>query len=224
MTVCAWAKLDPEFVDNDARLVSKATGIQEQDHWWMLSTATSGGERRLRARLKAGGSTTTLIAGSGTLALNSWLHLAASYDGAALRLFVNGVETGSTPKTGAIDANSAAPIWIGANPPAAYAPFHGLLDDVRIYNTSMNAANVTAVMNDTAAKPPPRLMKLEPGLGRAWSLLGSGSPGHYLHLERAGSLRSPDWQLIATEALVTPTVWFHDSNDLPQAFYQLKLE
>ncbi|MBI4324638.1 MAG: LamG domain-containing protein, partial [Chloroflexi bacterium] len=89
MTLCAWVKLDPAFVDNDARILSKAIGSQEQDHWWMLSTSSSGGERRLRVRLKAGGSTTSLIAGSGNLDLNNWHHVAASYDGAALTLFVN---------------------------------------------------------------------------------------------------------------------------------------
>jgi hypothetical protein len=32
ITFCAWVKLDAAFVDNDARILSKAVGIQEPDH------------------------------------------------------------------------------------------------------------------------------------------------------------------------------------------------
>jgi hypothetical protein len=224
ITVCAWVKLDAAFVDNDARILSKAVGIQEQEHWWMLSTTTSGGQRRLRVRLKAGGSTTTLIAASGNLSLNTWWHVAASYDGATLRLFLNGAEVGSAPKTGALDANNSAAGWIGANPPTAYAPFRGIIDDVHIYNTAMDAAAVTAVMNETLAKPPPRLLRLEPATNGVWSLLAEGGPGHYLHLQRAASLPAAEWESLATQALTNPTLLFLDSNHLPRAFYRLWME
>jgi hypothetical protein len=152
MTLAAWIKPAADFVDNDARIISKAVGNQEQDHWWMLSTATVDGERRLRVRLKAGGSTTTLIARSGRLALGMWTHVAASYDGASLRLFVNGVETDSVPKTGTLDAGASAAVWIGANPLTGYAPFRGLIDDVRIYDTAMAATDIAAVMDDRPVK------------------------------------------------------------------------
>jgi hypothetical protein len=224
MTMGAWVKLDPAFVDNDARILSKAVGSQEQDHWWMLSTATSSGERRLRVRLKAGGSTTTLIAGASNLVLDAWHHVAASYDGATLKLFVNGVQVGSTPKTGNLEANPSAAIWIGANPPASYAPFRGLIDDVRIYNTAMDAAGVSAVMNDTPRKLPPRAMRLEPATNGVWSLLAEGSPGHYLHLQRATNLPAAEWESLATQALSSPTILLHDSNLLPRAFYRLWMD
>jgi hypothetical protein len=224
ITFCAWVKPDAAFVDNDARILSKAVGIQEPDHWWMLSTSTAGGQRRLRARLKAGGATTTLIASSGNLSLNTWHHAAASYDGATLRLFLNGAEVGSAAKTGALDANSSAAVWIGANPPTAYAPFRGLIDDVRIYNIAMNAAALTAVMNDTPAKPPPRLMRLDPTTNGAWSLLALGSLGHHLYLQRTTNLWPPTWQTIATQALTTTPASFDDTNHFPQAYYRVWME
>lgn len=139
ITLAAWIKCDSDSADNDARILSKAVGPQEQDHWWMLSTSTEGGERRLRVRLRAGGSTTTLIASRGNLAPEVWTHVAASYDGAHLRLFVNGVEAGSVPKTGRLATNASAAVWIGANPPDGYAPFRGLIDDVRIYRSALTA-------------------------------------------------------------------------------------
>ena len=40
--------------------------------------------------LHEGGSTTTLVASSGDLAPNEWRHAAATYDGAMLRLYLDG--------------------------------------------------------------------------------------------------------------------------------------
>jgi hypothetical protein len=224
ITLCAWIKLGAGFVDNDARILSKATGTQEQDHWWMLSTTTAGGERRLRARLKAGGSTTTLIASSGDLPTGVWLHAATSYDGSTLRLFLNGAEVGSAPKSGALDAGASAAVWIGANPPAAYAPFLGSIDDVRVYTTPMDAAAVNSVMNETPARPQPKVILFEPAAGAGWSLVAAGEPGHFLHLERSTTLAAADWQVIATEPLGLTPASFNDSHEFPRAFYRLRLE
>ena len=83
LTVALWLKAD-DFGVGDARLFSKATGTGEQDHYWMLSTVSSGGTK-LRFRLKTGGTTTTLIAGSGNLATGVWTHAAIVYNGTAMK-------------------------------------------------------------------------------------------------------------------------------------------
>jgi hypothetical protein len=224
ITVSAWVKLDPSFVDNDARIVSKAVGTQEQDHWWMLSTITVGADRRLRFRLKAGGATTTLIAGSGNLALNTWIHCAASYDGVNMRLFMNGVDVGSAPKTGALDTN-AAEIWIGSNPLTVYAPFRGIIDDVRIYNTAMDAADVVAVMADVPAPRPPRILSLKQGVGDRYLLNGEGDLGHTLELQWTTNLLSPDWEGIVTQALTAATIHEFDvTSVLNLNFYRLRMK
>ena len=101
-----------------------------------------------------------MIASRGNLAPDVWTHVAASYDGAHLRLFVDGAEAGSVPKTGRLDTNASAAVWIGANPPDGYAAFRGLIDDVRIYRSALTADGIAAVMKDgrvstsRAASPP----------------------------------------------------------------------
>ena len=65
----------------------------------MLSTIGSGGTK-LRIRLRTDGSTSTLLATSGNLVPGVWTHAAIVYDGATMRIYKDGVEVGSMPKTG----------------------------------------------------------------------------------------------------------------------------
>ena len=83
--------------------------------------------------------------GTSVLALNTWTHLAVTYDGAMLRLYVNGVLVASTAKTGAI-ASSANPLQFGGD--AIYGQyFAGKIDEVRVYNVALSAAQVQTDMN-----------------------------------------------------------------------------
>ena len=52
--------------------------------------------------------------GTAALPLNTWTHLAMTYDGTTLRMFVNGVQVNSLPVTGGITATSGA-LRIGGN-------------------------------------------------------------------------------------------------------------
>jgi hypothetical protein len=79
------------------------------------------------------------------LTLNTWTHLAATYDGATLRLYVNGVQSVSTNMTGNI-ATSTGPLQIGGD--TVFGQFFaGLIDEVRIYNRALNAAEIQTDMN-----------------------------------------------------------------------------
>ena len=74
---------------------------------------------------------------------NQWFHLAATYDGTRMRVFVNGVQTGVLAATGAIPV-TADPIYLGTKTPAATAGDHlnGSLDDVRIYNRALKVSEI----------------------------------------------------------------------------------
>ncbi len=88
--------------------------------------------------------------GATILPLNTWTHLAATYDGATLRLYVNGAQVGSLATTGAMNT-STNPLRIGGN--AIWGEwFSGMIDEVRIYNRALTAAEITTDMN-TAIRP-----------------------------------------------------------------------
>ena len=63
-----------------------------------------------------------------------WTHLAATYDGTTLRLYVNGTLVTSKPQTGTL-ATSTNPLQIGGD--TIYGQyFAGRIDEVRVYNTA----------------------------------------------------------------------------------------
>ncbi len=148
ITLAAWIRAADlaNCSSRDCRILSKATGTAEQDHYFMLSTIASGAETRLRFRLKAGGNTTTLIATSGDLTEDEWIHAAAVYDGTEMRLYKDGVVVGGSAKSGTLDLDPTVAVWVGGNPPNPTAkPWDGLLDEVRIYDRALTQAEIQAL-------------------------------------------------------------------------------
>jgi hypothetical protein len=82
--------------------------------------------------------------GSGTLPLNAWSHLAATYDGETLRLYVNGAQVGTKTVSGLIPT-SAGPLRIGGN--SIWGEwFKGRIDDVRVYDVALTPAQIESDM------------------------------------------------------------------------------
>ena len=78
------------------------------------------------------------------LPLNIWSHLALTYDGATLRLFVNGQLASAQTVSGLI-ATSGDPLRIGGD--AIWGEyFAGLIDEVRIYNRVLSPSEIQTDM------------------------------------------------------------------------------
>ena len=96
----------------------------------------------------------TTKAGSGSVPLGQWVHLAGTYNGNRVILYVNGVERARVAKTGALVASSR-PVLLGANAngtdPLAGSEFlAGGLDEVRLFSRALTANEVAALANPTA--------------------------------------------------------------------------
>ncbi|HEX6388808.1 MAG TPA: LamG domain-containing protein, partial [Solirubrobacteraceae bacterium] len=77
-------------------------------------------------------------------ALNTWTHFATTYDGTTIRLFVNGVQVGTRAQTGSL-LQSTQPLRFGGT--AVWAEwFQGRLDEIRVYNRALTAAQIQADM------------------------------------------------------------------------------
>ena len=85
------------------------------------------------------------VVGPSALPLNTWTHVAVTYDGATIRLYVNAVQVSSVAATGAVIA-TANPLSIGGN--SVWGEwFAGRLDEIRIYNRALTPAQIQADMN-----------------------------------------------------------------------------
>jgi hypothetical protein len=98
--------------------------------------------------------TSTEIGADGplSLALDAWSHLAATYDGTTIRLYVNGTLVQSQAAAGGI-MTSSNPLRIGGNSIWNSEYFAGLIDEVRVYNRVLTAAEIAADMNAPLLPP-----------------------------------------------------------------------
>ena len=89
------------------------------------------------------------VTGTAKVPVTTWTHLATTYDGKKLRLYVNGVLKETTNKTGAI-VPSSKPLRIGSS--VVWGEFYnGLIDDIRIYNRTLSQAEIQTDMNTPVA-------------------------------------------------------------------------
>jgi len=85
---------------------------------------------------------------------NTWHHVAGTYDGTTLTTYVDGVAGTTTVTSGGI-ATNATDICIGAaGDYLGQRNTTGLIDDVRIYNNALSAADVVTAMNTQLSTGP----------------------------------------------------------------------
>ncbi|MFN7975122.1 MAG: LamG-like jellyroll fold domain-containing protein [Acidobacteriota bacterium] len=77
---------------------------------------------------------------------DTWYHIAATYDGATMRIYVDGVLSASQNVSLPATVDNGAP-WVLGGRSSASAPWilDGRLDDVRIYDRALNAGEIWAV-------------------------------------------------------------------------------
>ena len=107
------------------------------DIYFLESSSSSG-------RPATGGTFANPIYGNSALPLNVWSHLAATYEGITLRLYVNGVQVSSRGVSRLI-TTSAGALTIGGD--ALYGQhFAGRIDEVRVYGRALSASEIQTDM------------------------------------------------------------------------------
>lgn len=154
MTVMAWVR--PTDVGPAWRTVL----LKEQAQGLAYSLYATEDRGRPSTYIVAGGDANA--DGTAALAPNAWTHLAATYDGSTLRLFVNGSEVSARARTGSIMTTTGALRIGGNNVWGEY--FAGLIDDLRVYNRALPATSVVADMNTPVgpAQPVPPTLAVSP--------------------------------------------------------------
>lgn len=72
----------------------------------------------------------------------AWTHVACVYDGAALRIYVDGTEENELPASGAIPTDSLEPMSIGDTSPTFNEPLDGAIGGVRVWSRALDSAEL----------------------------------------------------------------------------------
>jgi|GEM_PF-2168548 len=108
------------------------------------NNAANVNNQKPNSRIRVGSSNRT-VTGTSKLPLNTWTHVACTYNGSAFILFINGVQVSTVAGTGNITATSN-PLRIGGSTALLNQYFAGLIDEVRIYNRALSASEIQADM------------------------------------------------------------------------------
>ncbi|MCG5052715.1 MAG: hypothetical protein KA712_07120 [Myxococcales bacterium] len=133
----------------DDRVISKASSVFPDSNYIFSLGVTDTG--RLRGRLATGGASAATFTGVTTMSQNTWYHVAMSWDGTDLSLFLNGEREVTGDKSGTLSSNTQ-PVVIGNNdavPNARY--WGGLLDEVRLGNVGKSGDYLKTSYNNQSS-------------------------------------------------------------------------
>jgi len=135
ITVAAWIKADA-WTAESWRGSILAKDQQGPDSGWVLRCGNGG---ILSFVVSIGGwrwaDTNPLMS------LNTWTHVAGTYDGTTLRAYINGEERASTSYSGAITA-STVPLGMGASTGWAGRLFDGMIDEAAVFNRALSGPEI----------------------------------------------------------------------------------
>src|SRR5579884_2826435 len=110
------------------------------------------------------GSSDVGVQGTSVLPLNTWTFLTGTYDGATMKLYVNGTLVASKSKSGTI-TTTTDPLHIGGDWDSEM--FTGIIDNVRIYNTALTQSQIQTDMSTAISAQPMFLQASFPPPGAA---------------------------------------------------------
>jgi hypothetical protein len=135
------------------------------------------------------------LRGPVAIPVGAWTHLATTYNGSTLTLFVNGVSVATQAATGSIASNTG-PLRIGGN--AIWGEyFNGLIDEVRVYSRALSASEIQGDMDrsvtpDTSA---PTITGRTPANGAGGINVGSAATATFSEPVRASTVTASTFTL-----------------------------
>jgi hypothetical protein len=128
------------------------TALAGQDNKWLVNRVVAGGTSTgYRLGVLAGHPCFEIpltdwshhLKAATPLPVGRWVHLAGTFDGTTMRIYVDGEERGTMERRGPIKPNDFR-VCLGSYEPGHRAHFTGLLDEVKIYRRALNPSEVRA--------------------------------------------------------------------------------
>ncbi len=138
ITVTCWVKI-ASFTVNWETILAKG------DNSYRISRSSETGDS---IHFGCNGPTGDNLNASAIITTDTWRHVAVVFDGAYKRIYIDGREDARAASTGQIDI-STDDLYIGENSGATGRQLAGLVDDVRIYNRALSAAEIAGMAGRT---------------------------------------------------------------------------
>ena len=146
-------------------IARKNISAQSED-WMMRVDAAQTANRNLKWQVRTTNGNASVIRAFQAQELATWTHVAGTYDGTMLRIFINGTEMVATPATGMmVDTGNTLRIGKGDDAGAVTETWNGQLDEVRLWPFARSSAEILATMGQ-------EIVALPPGAS-SWNLNGS---------------------------------------------------
>ncbi|MFE6738653.1 LamG domain-containing protein [Streptomyces tubercidicus] len=78
-----------------------------------------------------------------TVPTGGWHHVAGVYDGATMKIYIDGVQQASQAQSGKLTASTGTALTIGNSPADSTREFRGRIDEVRVYSRALSATDIT---------------------------------------------------------------------------------
>jgi hypothetical protein len=170
------------------RIISNYKGTNFVGQFGFDTSGPTNNGRGLRFFVLGGASVTHSVTASNVLTLNTWNHVASTFDNGVMKIYVNGtaVATSTAPFT-SIPSNINE-ITIAEDPSIVVSEyFNGMMDDIRIWTTARTASEISTNMNNC-------LVGNEAGLKNYWKLFeNSGTAILDIVTNSVGYLTGATW-------------------------------
>jgi len=146
ITLMAWVH-PTQFTEEWLRIIAK-TWAGDTAPWMVYGLYQQGGSNGKTGFIVSVNGGQEARCGNGPspqLPLNTWTHLAATYDGTRMKLYYNGELKVETSATGKIDTNDI-PLSIGRNSEGDREHYIGLIDEVAIWRGALDATEIKRAM------------------------------------------------------------------------------
>lgn len=177
ITVMAWVKPDPGFLDRWARIVASHWTDGEgqvggSSNAWVLEARNY--DTRYHSLIGAGDDVTFVDLPSNTpVQEGAWQHVAFTWNGSIVTFYFNGVVDATATYTGGL-SDSSRPMQIGKN--IIDFVWKGLIDEVKVYNRSLSATEIWTEYTSTRIAIQTQTVTLESGASQTltftWNTTG----------------------------------------------------
>ncbi|MEK6849797.1 MAG: LamG-like jellyroll fold domain-containing protein, partial [Nanoarchaeota archaeon] len=135
MTMSIWIR-PTGLIDFERIWVKPHTSNDPPYSLWGLDLDNTAGARKVDFSISSGGVGATATSTT-RVPVDTWMHVAGTYNGTTVVVYVNGKREAATAKTGVIDTNSQ-PVDIAYNRVFTSQHFQGFMDEAALWNRTLS--------------------------------------------------------------------------------------